>query len=90
MTTSGPGVDPRAIQVSVSEDELSVEFADGRRVSVPLAWFPRLLHASADQRSNWRLLGEGQGIRWPEIDEDLSVEGLLRGTVAPGASKRTV
>ena len=90
MTTSGPSVDPRAIQVSFSEDELSVELADGRRVSVPLAWFPRLRHASADQRSNWRLLGEGQGIHWPDIDEDLSVEGLLRGTVAPGASKRAV
>ncbi len=90
MTTSGPSVDPRAIQVSVSEDELSVELADGRRVSVPLAWFPRLLHASADQRSNWRLLGEGQGIHWPDLDEDLSVEGLLRGTVAPGASKRAI
>lgn len=90
MTTSGPSVDPRAIQVSVNEDELSVELADGRRVSVPLAWFPRLLHASADQRGNWRLLGEGQGIHWPDIDEDLSVEGLLRGTVAPGASKRAV
>ena len=66
MTTSGPSVDPRAIQVSFGEDELSVELADGRRVSVPLAWFPRLLHASADQRSNWRLLGEGQGIHWPD------------------------
>ena len=90
MTTSGPSVDPRAIQVSFSEDELSVELADGRRVSVPLARFPRMLHASADQRRNWRLLGEGQGIHWPDIDEDLSVEGLLRGTVAPGASKRAV
>jgi hypothetical protein len=83
-------VDPRAIQVSVSEDELSVGLADGRRVSVPLAWFPRLLHATADQRSNWKLLGDGQGIHWPDVDEDLSVEGLLRGTVAPGASKRAV
>lgn len=90
MTTSGPNVDPRAIQVSVNEDELSVELADGRRVSVPLAWFPRLLHANADQRSNWQLLGDGQGIHWPDVDEDLSVEGLLRGTAAPGASKRAV
>lgn len=90
MTTSGPSVDPRAVQVTVSEDELSVGLADGRRLSVPLAWFPRLLHANATQRQNWRLLGDGQGISWPDLDEDLSVEGLLRGSVAPGASRRAV
>jgi hypothetical protein len=78
------------IQVSVDEDELSVGLADGRRVSIPLVWFPRLLHATADQRNNWQLLGDGQGIHWPDVDEDLSVEGLLHGTAAPGASKRAV
>jgi hypothetical protein len=78
------------IQVSVDEDELSVGLADGRRVSIPLVWFPRLLHATADQRNNWQLLGDGQGIHWPDVDEDLSVEGLLRGSAAPGASKRAV
>lgn len=90
MTTSRPSVDPRAVAVSVGEDELSVDLADGRRLSVPLAWFPRLLHAQHAQRQNWRLLGDGQGINWPDIDEDLSVEGLLRGAVAPGASRRAV
>ena len=79
MTTSGPSVDPRAVQVSVGEDELTVDLADGRRVSVPLAWFPRLLHADSAQRQNWRLLGDGQGINWPDLDEDISVEGLLAG-----------
>ncbi|HEX5053939.1 MAG TPA: DUF2442 domain-containing protein [Planctomycetota bacterium] len=76
--------------MSISEDELSVDLADGRRSSVPLAWFPRLLHADLTQRRNWRLLGDGQGISWPDLDEDLSVDGLLRGVVAPGASKRAV
>ncbi|MEZ6035994.1 MAG: DUF2442 domain-containing protein [Planctomycetota bacterium] len=90
VTTSGPSVDPRAVQVSVGDDELSVDLADGRRLSVPLAWFPRLLHADPVQRQNWRLLGDGQGISWPDIDEDLSVDGLLRGAVAPGASRRAV
>ena len=78
MTTSGPSVDPRAAHVAVGEDELSVDLVDGRRLSVPLAWFPRLLHADPAQRQNWRLLGDGQGIHWPDLDEDLSVEGLLR------------
>lgn len=90
MSTSGPSVDPRAVQVSVGEDELCVDLADGRRLSVPLAWFPRLLHAETAQRQNWRLLGDGQGIHWPDLDEDLSVEGLLRGAAAPGASRRAV
>ena len=90
MTTSEPKVDPRATDVKVTEDDLSVALADGRRVIVPLAWFPRLLHASAEQRSNWRLLGDGEGIHWPDVDEDLSVAGLLRGTAAPGASRRAV
>jgi hypothetical protein len=90
MTSSVPSVDPRAVQVSVGDDELAVDLADGRRLSVPLAWFPRLLHAQPSQRQNWRLLGDGQGIHWPDLDEDLSVQGLLRGTVAPGASKRAV
>ena len=80
MSSSLPSVDPRAKEVSISEDELSVLLADGRRISVPLVWFPRLLRATPAQRSNYQLLGEGQGIHWPEIDEDLSVAGLLRGT----------
>ncbi len=80
MSSSLPSVDPRAKEVSISEDELSVLLADGRRISVPLVWFPRLLRATPAQRSNYQLLGEGQGIHWPDLDEDLSVAGLLRGT----------
>lgn len=90
MSSSRPSVDPRAVVVDVDEDALSVELADGRRLSVPLVWFPRLLHARAEQRRNWRLIGDGRGIHWPDIDEDLSVEGLLQGAAAPGATKRAV
>jgi len=63
----------------VSEDTLSVELADGRTIAVPLAWYPRLSHATAEERSSWRLLGGGRGIHWPEIDEDISVANLLAG-----------
>lgn len=90
MTTSEPSADPRAVDVSVSEDDLMVELADGRNLSVPLAWFPRLLHAAPEERANWRIIGDGQGIHWPDVDEDLSVSGLLRGAAAPGASRRAV
>ena len=79
MSSSVVEIRPKAREVSVSDDELTVLLADGRRISVPLVWFPRLLHATADQRQNFQILGEGEGIHWPEIDEDLSVAGLLRG-----------
>jgi Protein of unknown function (DUF2442) len=69
----------KAREVSINDDELTVLLADGRKISVPLAWFPRLLHATTDQRQNFELLGEGEGIHWPDVDEDLSVAGLLRG-----------
>jgi Protein of unknown function (DUF2442) len=72
----------------VTEDDLTVSLVDGRRVSFPLAWFPRLLHASPAQRSNWQLLGDGEGIHWPDIDEDFSVAGILRGTPAPTNVRR--
>jgi hypothetical protein len=90
MTSSAPEVDPRAIEVDVSEDELTVVLADGRRIAVPLAWFPRLLSATPEERSKFEILGGGVGIHWPKIDEDLSVEGLLRGIRAPGNSPRAV
>jgi hypothetical protein len=70
---------PNAERVTVTEDTLSVDLNDGRTISVPLAWFPRLLHASPDERKNWRLIGKGQGIHWADLDEDISVEGLLAG-----------
>lgn len=90
MTSSGSNLDPRATNVELTDDELIVELADGRRLSVPLAWYPLLLHAEQQQRENWELLGDGQGIHWPDLDEDLSVEGLLRGLAAPDAPKRAV
>jgi len=79
---------PRAVEVTVTDDELSVVLADGRRISVPLTWFPRLLHATPGQRRNFELLGNGEGIHWPDVDEDLSIAGLLRGTPAPLRRRR--
>ena len=70
---------PEAEDVSVTDDTLQVELSDGRTISVPLAWYPRLVHATQEERNNWELIGEGQGIRWPDLDEDLSVEGLIAG-----------
>ena len=69
--------------VSSTTDDLTVQLEDGRSISVPLAWYPRLLHASQEERDNWQVSGGGFGIHWPSIDEDLSVEGLLRGAPAP-------
>lgn len=77
--------DERVADVEFSEDTLSVALRDGRTIIVPLAWYPRLLHATPDQRKNWRVAGGGYGIHWPDIDEDLSTEGLLRGAPAPRA-----
>ena len=79
MSSSVSSSDARAKEVVFTQDELAVLLADGRRVSVPLAWFPRLLHATTEQRLNYEILGEGQGIHWPDLDEDLSVAGLLKG-----------
>jgi len=83
MSTLALDAAARARDVRVTGDELIVDLQDGRTVSVPLAWFPKLLHATARQRRRWKLLGDGEGIRWPDVDEDLSVAGLLRGTPAP-------
>ncbi len=80
MSVSEVEVVPLATEVETSEDELTVSLADGRRISVPLAWFPRLLNATAEQRAEFRLIGQGEGIHWPRIDEDISVNGLLRGS----------
>ena len=65
--------------VKVSDDALTVELFDGRTLSVPLAWYPRLWHATRQERKNWRLIGNGVGIHWPEVDEDVSAEGLILG-----------
>jgi hypothetical protein len=70
---------PRAQSVVVTDDSLTVDLVDGRTVSVPLAWYPRLSHASPAERDNWRLIGQGEGIHWADLDEDISVEDLLSG-----------
>jgi len=70
----------RATRVDVTATELCVELADGRRITVPLSWFPRLESAEAEARTNWKLLGDGEVIHWPAADEDLSVAGLLAGS----------
>jgi hypothetical protein len=71
--------DARAQHVKVTADTLSVDLTDGRTISVPLAWFPRLLHGSRTERNKWRLIAQGEGIHWTDLDEDISVAGLLSG-----------
>jgi hypothetical protein len=68
-----------AQQVDVTDDALSVDLVDGRTVSVPLAWYPRLQHATPAERRNWRLIGKGEGIHWPDLDEDISIENIVLG-----------
>lgn len=80
---------PMAERVHVSDDTFSVELSDGRTISAPLAWFPRLFHGSPRERRNWRLIGRGQGIHWETLDEDVSVEGLLAGR-ASGESQASL
>jgi len=70
---------PLAEDVTVTDDRLRVDLSDGRSIVVPLAWYPRLLHASPAERKNWRQIGKGKGIHWEDVDEDISVEGLLAG-----------
>ncbi len=71
-----------------TDDALSVDLSDGRTITVPIAWYPRLLHATPAERANWQVSGGGFGIHWPDIDEDLSSDGLLRGAPAPGSRRR--
>ncbi len=68
-----------AQNVTVTEDSLTVDLSDGRTVSVPLAWFPRLLHGTPEERNHWRLIGDGEGIHWQDLDEDISMENLILG-----------
>jgi len=75
--------DERVVDVELTEDMLTVQLMDGRRISVPLVWYPRLLNATEEQRKNWQISGGGYGIHWEDVDEDLSTEGLLRGAPAP-------
>ena len=86
MSIREPSPGEAVRDVRLTGDDLIVDLADGRTLSVPLAWYPRLLHATSEQRENWRIAGGGFGIHWPDIDEDLSTEGLLRGAPAPNRS----
>ncbi len=79
---------PSAQQVFVSDEALTVELEDGRTLSAPLGWYPRLAHASPEERERWRLIGQGTGIHWDDIDEDISIEGLLLGKRS-GESQRS-
>jgi hypothetical protein len=78
---------PAAIGLAVTDDALRVDLSDGRTLTVPLAWFPRLLHATSAERSDWRLIGEGEGIHWPAIDEDVSIEALIVGRPSTESDK---
>ena len=89
MSTSDIKPGERVKDVRVTDDTLTVDLVDGRTISVPLVWYPRLLAATPEQRANWRVAGGGFGIHWPAIDEDLSTDGLLHGAPAPrGSSPR--
>ena len=80
MSTSRTEVKPAlAREVQVTDDALTVHLADGRTLSVPLGWYPRLQHGTPEERADWRLIGNGEGIHWAQLDEDISVEGLLEG-----------
>ncbi len=79
MSTLTLEIEPLAVDVTVNETTLRVSLDDGRELAVPVEWFPRLRDASTTDRANWRLIGLGEGIHWPELDEDISVLGLLAG-----------
>ncbi|HJQ56106.1 MAG TPA: DUF2442 domain-containing protein [Vineibacter sp.] len=82
MAISAKPADIRVRDVRLDAERLTVDLMDGRSIAVPLAWYPRLLAATADERANWQIAGGGYGIHWPDIDEDLSTDGLLRGASA--------
>ncbi len=88
MSSSVPEARPLARRVEVTDDELRVDLADGRRLSVPLVWFPRLVSASPEARARFEVLGDGEGVHWPEADEDISVAGLLVGAPSAGTRPR--
>ncbi|MFZ1395495.1 MAG: DUF2442 domain-containing protein [Candidatus Promineifilaceae bacterium] len=79
----------KILNAAAIEDTLTVELADGRSLSVPIAWYPRLLHGSQQEREKWELIGAGEGIHWPDLDEDISVEGLILGRPS-GESQRSL
>ncbi|WP_346290630.1 DUF2442 domain-containing protein [Sphaerothrix gracilis] len=79
MTTLTLETEPLAAQVSVTDEKLIVDLTDGRSITIPLSWYPRLLHASQKERQNWQLLGDGYAIEWTDLDEHIGIEGLLTG-----------
>ena len=89
MSTLVLETDPLAKAVVVTDEDLTVELADGRRIMVPLAWYPRLLNATSAERQNWRLLGDGYAMEWPDLDEHIGVEGLLAGRLS-GESRQSL
>jgi len=88
MTTLVLERDPAAVDVTLTEEKLIVDLADGRSLAIPLAWYPRLKVASPPERQNWQLLGDGYAIEWPDLDEHIGVEGLLAGRRS-GESKKS-
>lgn len=80
--SGNPEVDPRIVDLRVTDDSIIADLADGRTISVPLAWSWRLVDATPEQRANWRLIGSGEGVHWPDVDEDISVRGMLDGVPA--------
>lgn len=83
-------VPPKAVNVIVTDDTLTVDLEDGRTISVPIGWFPRLAYGSPDERANFQISGAGRGIHWPDLDEDIGIEGLLLGkksTESPSSFK---
>lgn len=85
MSILATAADERIHDARIDDDYLTVELMDGRIISAPLAWYPRLLNATPDQRAHWERAGGGYGLHWPDLDEDLSTEGLLRGAPARAA-----
>ncbi len=83
MSTAVKAVEPRALRVQITEDEITAHLLDGRTISVPLAWSWRLSEATQEQRQKFEIIGDGIGIHWPELDEDISIEGMLGGSPAP-------
>ncbi|MUL37600.1 DUF2442 domain-containing protein [Gloeocapsopsis dulcis] len=88
MTTLTLETEPIVNQVTVTDEKLIVELADGRSLIVPLAWYPRLMHASLEERQNWQILGDGYAIEWVDLDEHIGIEGLLAGRRS-GESQRS-
>jgi hypothetical protein len=80
--------DPRIAAIDVTDDEIVADLVDGRKISVPLVWSWRLLQATPDQRRNYEIIGSGQGVHWPDVDEDISAQGMLSGTPARPAPQR--